>query len=449
MAGTGDPARTGGGRPPCSSKRPPSSWPCAPSCAAYYAELLTDEVRGRASARRARAASSGARSSRQIGKDGWLGHRLAQGVRRPGPAGHRPVHLLRRDPAGRRPVPLRHRQHRRARPSCASAPTSRSRSSCPASWPARSTSPSATPSPRPAPTWPRCGPGPCATATSTWSTATRSSPAAPTRPTTSGWPCRTDPDAPKHKGISILCVPTDSPGFSWTPIVTVAGARTTATYYDDVRVPVAALVGDENEGWRMITTQLNHERVGLAAWSGLRLAALRGGRGVGGEHDRPRRPDGARPGLGADGPGPVPGRARGHVPPQLAHGRGRGRRAPEPGRLLDGQDLRDRAQHRDLPAAARDRGRGGLPVARLARGGPGRSARAHRPPRPDQHLRRRGQRDPTRDRGHGRPGHDPGVRDERPPRRPRRRRLLARLQRLRGQASGPPMRGPRRRSTRP
>jgi 3-oxocholest-4-en-26-oyl-CoA dehydrogenase alpha subunit len=83
---------------------------------------------------------------------------------------------------------------------------------------------------------------------------------------------RTDPDAPKHKGISILCVPTDGPGFSCSPITTVGDATTTATYYSDVRVPASARVGDENEGWRMITTQLNHERVGLAAWSG--LAAL-------------------------------------------------------------------------------------------------------------------------------------------------------------------------------
>ncbi|HUA94552.1 MAG TPA: acyl-CoA dehydrogenase family protein [Acidimicrobiales bacterium] len=80
--------------------------------------------------------------------------------------------------------------------------------------------------------------------------------------------CRTDPDAPKHQGISMICVPTDSPGFSWSPIVTVGGLSTTATYYADVRVPVANRVGEENAGWRMITTQLNHERVGLAAWSG-------------------------------------------------------------------------------------------------------------------------------------------------------------------------------------
>jgi len=79
---------------------------------------------------------------------------------------------------------------------------------------------------------------------------------------------RTDPDAPKHKGISILCLRTDQPGFSCSPIVTVAGQMTTASYYSDCRVPVTMRVGAENEGWRMITTQLNHERVGLAAWSG-------------------------------------------------------------------------------------------------------------------------------------------------------------------------------------
>ena len=52
--------------------------------------------------------------------------------------------------------------------------------------------------------------------------------------------CRTDPRAPKHKGISIILVPTDAPGFSWTPIETVGGLTTTATYYDGVRVPAGA-----------------------------------------------------------------------------------------------------------------------------------------------------------------------------------------------------------------
>ncbi|MFF8426805.1 MULTISPECIES: acyl-CoA dehydrogenase family protein [unclassified Streptomyces] len=77
--------------------------------------------------------------------------------------------------------------------------------------------------------------------------------------------CRTDPDAPKHRGISLLLVPTDAPGFSWTPIETVGGQTTTATYYDGVRVPARNLVGDENEGWSLMTSQLNHERVALAA----------------------------------------------------------------------------------------------------------------------------------------------------------------------------------------
>jgi 3-oxocholest-4-en-26-oyl-CoA dehydrogenase alpha subunit len=80
---------------------------------------------------------------------------------------------------------------------------------------------------------------------------------------------RTDVEAPKHAGISIIIVPTDSPGFSWTPITTVGDVMTTATYYSDVRVPVGNVVGELNAGWRLITMQLNHERVGLAALSGL------------------------------------------------------------------------------------------------------------------------------------------------------------------------------------
>ncbi len=79
---------------------------------------------------------------------------------------------------------------------------------------------------------------------------------------------RTDPDAAKHRGISILLVPTDAAGFSATPIRTMGGGTTTATYYTDVHVPVANLVGEENRGWQLITTQLNHERVALSAMGG-------------------------------------------------------------------------------------------------------------------------------------------------------------------------------------
>jgi alkylation response protein AidB-like acyl-CoA dehydrogenase len=85
--------------------------------------------------------------------------------------------------------------------------------------------------------------------------------------------CRTDPDAPKHRGISILIVDTRDPGYSWTPIITCDGAHhVNASYYSDVRVPVTRRVGPENEGWRLLTTQLNHERVMLGP-SG-RLEAL-------------------------------------------------------------------------------------------------------------------------------------------------------------------------------
>jgi alkylation response protein AidB-like acyl-CoA dehydrogenase len=77
--------------------------------------------------------------------------------------------------------------------------------------------------------------------------------------------CRTDPEAPRHKGLSILIVPTAAHGFSWTPVRTIAGTTTSATYYSDVRVPVSALVGDENQGWPLITNQLNHERVALTS----------------------------------------------------------------------------------------------------------------------------------------------------------------------------------------
>jgi alkylation response protein AidB-like acyl-CoA dehydrogenase len=76
---------------------------------------------------------------------------------------------------------------------------------------------------------------------------------------------RTDPDAPKHKGISIILVPTDSPGFSYTPIYTLGRERTNSTFYEDVRVPVSNRVGPENAGWMLITSQLNHERITLAA----------------------------------------------------------------------------------------------------------------------------------------------------------------------------------------
>jgi alkylation response protein AidB-like acyl-CoA dehydrogenase len=84
--------------------------------------------------------------------------------------------------------------------------------------------------------------------------------------------CRTDPAAERHRGLSILIVPTGAPGFSWTPVHTLAGHSTSATYYQDVRVPLSALVGEENRGWQLITNQLNHERVALTPAAPLQRA---------------------------------------------------------------------------------------------------------------------------------------------------------------------------------
>ncbi|MEU7766242.1 acyl-CoA dehydrogenase family protein [Nocardia sp. NPDC049190] len=76
--------------------------------------------------------------------------------------------------------------------------------------------------------------------------------------------CRTGSVDSRHRGITILIVDTNDPGYSWTPIITCDGAHhTNATYFDNVRVPANMLVGTENRGWQLITTQLNHERVSL------------------------------------------------------------------------------------------------------------------------------------------------------------------------------------------
>lgn len=74
---------------------------------------------------------------------------------------------------------------------------------------------------------------------------------------------RTDPTAAKHAGITIFAVPTSAPGFSYTKIGTIVPAGTTATYYDDVRVPHSAVIGGVGNGWKLVTRQLNYERASL------------------------------------------------------------------------------------------------------------------------------------------------------------------------------------------
>lgn len=77
---------------------------------------------------------------------------------------------------------------------------------------------------------------------------------------------RTDQELARHKGISIMILDTQSEGFSSTVIPTCSNP-TAATYYDNVKVPQEMLVGELNGGWRLITSQLNHERLGLGSWS--------------------------------------------------------------------------------------------------------------------------------------------------------------------------------------
>ncbi len=75
---------------------------------------------------------------------------------------------------------------------------------------------------------------------------------------------RTDPEAPKHRGISILVVPLESEGIEVRPLYIMHGGRTNVTFYDNVRVPLSALVGEENRGWYYMTTQLDFERVAIS-----------------------------------------------------------------------------------------------------------------------------------------------------------------------------------------
>jgi len=80
---------------------------------------------------------------------------------------------------------------------------------------------------------------------------------------------RTDPDAPRHQGISLFIVPRTAPGVRVRPLPAMYGGHTNETFYDGVRVPHADLVGAPNQGWPIIMHALNFERVALAATGGL------------------------------------------------------------------------------------------------------------------------------------------------------------------------------------
>ncbi len=90
--------------------------------------------------------------------------------------------------------------------------------------------------------------------------------------------CRTDPDAPRHKGISIFLIPMDTPGITVRPLWTIQNdppappgttygmARTNETFFENVRIPASCLLGEENEGWYVGAMGLNLDRVGASRY---------------------------------------------------------------------------------------------------------------------------------------------------------------------------------------
>jgi alkylation response protein AidB-like acyl-CoA dehydrogenase len=87
------------------------------------------------------------------------------------------------------------------------------------------------------------------------------------------WLCvRTDPNEPRHRGISVIIVPIDSPGVEIRPLYAWSGYRTNEVFFDDVRVPVGNLIGEVNRGWTYITGALDLERGALTNAGDLRRA---------------------------------------------------------------------------------------------------------------------------------------------------------------------------------
>jgi alkylation response protein AidB-like acyl-CoA dehydrogenase len=81
---------------------------------------------------------------------------------------------------------------------------------------------------------------------------------------------RTDPDAPKHQGISYFVCPMDLPGIEIRPIVEMTGVHQfNEVFFDDVRIPAEQLVGEENRGWALAKVTLGNERVSLSAGGAL------------------------------------------------------------------------------------------------------------------------------------------------------------------------------------
>jgi 3-oxocholest-4-en-26-oyl-CoA dehydrogenase alpha subunit len=87
------------------------------------------------------------------------------------------------------------------------------------------------------------------------------------------WLCvRTDPTAARHRGISVIMVPTGLPGIQIRPLYAWSGYRTNEVFFDEVRVPAGNLIGELNQGWTYITGALDLERGALTNAGDLRRA---------------------------------------------------------------------------------------------------------------------------------------------------------------------------------
>jgi alkylation response protein AidB-like acyl-CoA dehydrogenase len=87
-----------------------------------------------------------------------------------------------------------------------------------------------------------------------------------------GWlACRTNPDVPKHKGISMFAIKMDSPGIQVRPLVNMAGTHEfNEIFFEDVRVPASQMVGEEDRGWYSLAVGLDFERSSIGATSAAR-----------------------------------------------------------------------------------------------------------------------------------------------------------------------------------
>ena len=81
---------------------------------------------------------------------------------------------------------------------------------------------------------------------------------------------RTDHEAPKHKGLSLFIADVKTPGISFHPLPYINGETAAQTFFDDVRLPLSTLIGEENQGWYHAMTTLDHERSGLFRYAGVR-----------------------------------------------------------------------------------------------------------------------------------------------------------------------------------